>query len=96
MNFLDVINTCKACRFNDGTVYLSNPPKYKCTFDGEFHDELHTCHLDLAPVVRCKDCKYGELDDIDIPSQYLCRYDGESWNDENHFCSCGEKKGDDQ
>ena len=47
--------------------------------------------VDAVEVVRCKDCKYGEVDDVDIPSQYLCHYDGESWNDENHFCSYGEK-----
>lgn len=46
---------------------------------------------DVEEVVRCKDCEYGEIDDIDIPSQYLCHYEGYSWNDENHYCSYGKK-----
>ena len=46
---------------------------------------------DVVEVVRCKDCEYGEIDDIDIPSQYLCHYEGYSWNDENHYCSYGKK-----
>ena len=46
---------------------------------------------DAVEVVRCKDCEYGEIDDIDIPSQYLCHYEGYSWNDENHYCSYGKK-----
>ena len=46
---------------------------------------------DVVEVVRCKDCEYWEIDDIDIPSQYLCHYEGYSWNDENHYCSYGKK-----
>ena len=48
--------------------------------------------IDAVPVVRCKDCKYGEVDDADLPTQYLCNYHGADWNDENHFCSYGERK----
>ena len=51
--------------------------------------------IDAVPVVRCKDCKYGEVDDADLPTQYLCNYHGADWNDENHFCSYGERKGGD-
>ena len=47
--------------------------------------------VDAVPVVRCKDCKYGEVDD-DLPFQYGCNYHGADWNDENHFCSYGERK----
>ena len=50
--------------------------------------------VDAVPVVRCKDCKYGEVDDADLPTQYLCNYHGCDWNDENHFCSYGERKED--
>lgn len=46
---------------------------------------------DVVEVVRCKDCRYGEIDDPDFPSQYLCHHHGESWNDENHYCSYGKK-----
>ena len=48
--------------------------------------------VDVVTVVRCKDCKYGEVDDTDFPAQYLCKYNGADWNDENHFCSYGEQK----
>ena len=47
---------------------------------------------DVAEVVRCRDCKYGEVDDADFPAQYLCKHNGADWNDENHFCSYGEQK----
>ena len=50
--------------------------------------------VDAVEVVRCKDCKYGEVDDADLPTQYLCNYHGADWNDENHFCSYGERKED--
>ena len=48
--------------------------------------------IDAVPVVRCKDCKYGEVDEADLPTQYLCNYHGADWNDENHFCSYGKRK----
>ena len=51
--------------------------------------------VDAVEVVRCKDCKYGEIDDADFPAQYLCRHNGADWNNENHFCSYGERKGGD-
>lgn len=50
--------------------------------------------IDSVEVVRCKDCKYGEVDDADLPTQYLCNYYGADWNDENHFCSYGEREED--
>ena len=48
--------------------------------------------IDAVPVVRCKDCKYGEIDDLDFPFQYFCNYNGCVWNNANHFCSYGERK----
>lgn len=87
MNILDVQKTCKACRFTDGNVYMSNPPKYKCTFNGEFYDELHTCHLELVPIVRCKDCKRKKPDVFfDL---YWCMG---KLVEEDHFCGYGEKE----
>ena len=49
---------------------------------------------DAVPVVRCKDCKHGELDDPDFPLQYFCKYDGYAWNNAEHFCSYGKRRGD--
>lgn len=54
----------------------------------------HLIGNDVTPVVRCKDCKYGEVDDADLPTQYLCNYHGADWNGENHFCGYGERKED--
>ncbi len=46
----------------------------------------------FVEVVRCKDCKYGEIDDPMFPNQRFCRHNGCDWNDENHFCSYGERE----
>lgn len=46
---------------------------------------------DLVDVVRCKDCKYGEVDNADFPNQYLCHHNGSDWNEGNHYCSYGER-----
>ena len=47
---------------------------------------------DVVEVVRCKDCKYVEVDNADFPNQYFCNHHGCDWNDENHFCGYGELK----
>ena len=47
---------------------------------------------DVVEVVRCKDCKYGEVDDADFPDQYLCHHSGDNWNNGNHFCAFGTPK----
>lgn len=41
---------CGSCSFTDRLVYTSYPPKYRCTFDNNFYDGDHSCHLELAPV----------------------------------------------
>lgn len=43
---------------------------------------------DVAPVVRCKDCKHGEADDPDCPSKYYCR-GGCGWNKADFYCAYG-------
>ena len=48
--------------------------------------------VDAVEVVRCKDCKYGEVDNADFHDQYLCNISGSDWNCGNHFCSYGERK----
>lgn len=47
----------------------------------------------VAVLVRCRDCKHGEVDDANFPNQYLCHRHGSDWNDGEHFCSYGERKG---
>lgn len=51
--------------------------------------------VDAVEVVRCKDCKHGEIDDPDFPYQYYCQM-GHMWNDERHFCADGERRADDE
>lgn len=36
---------CGVCKFNDGCIYTSNPPQYKCTITGKFHFGGHTCDV---------------------------------------------------
>ena len=47
--------------------------------------------IDAVPVVRCKYCKQGEIDDPDFPDQYYCRA-GCGWNNGNFYCAYGERK----
>lgn len=49
---------------------------------------------DCAKVVRCKDCKHGEVDDPDFPRQHYC-HAGCGWNDADFFCAYGERREDD-
>jgi hypothetical protein len=47
---------------------------------------------DVAPVVRCKDCKRGEADDPEFfPDQYYC-HAGCGWNKADFYCADGERK----
>ena len=53
--------------------------------------------VDAVPVVRCRECEHGEYDDkIEDEYCYHCRYDGFSYNEANHFCSDGKRKGGDE
>ena len=50
---------------------------------------------DVIKVVRCRECKQGEIDDPDFPDQYYC-HAGCGWNNGDFYCSYGERKeGDD-
>ena len=48
--------------------------------------------IDAVPVVRCRDCKQGGIDDPDFPDQYYCRA-GCGWNNGGFYCAYGERKG---
>ena len=41
---------CAYCEYNDGAVYTSYPPKYRCTVTGEYHLALDDCNVEFAPV----------------------------------------------
>ena len=47
--------------------------------------------VDAVPVVRCLECKQGEVDDPDFPDQYYC-HAGCGWNNGDFYCSYGERK----
>ena len=51
--------------------------------------------IDAVPVVRCKDCKQGEIDDPDFPDQYYC-HAGCGWNNGGFYCAYGERKEGDE
>lgn len=52
-------------------------------------DEQQT--IDAVPVVRCRECKQGEVDDPDFPDQYYC-HAGCGWNKGDFYCAYGERK----
>ena len=47
--------------------------------------------IDAVPVVRCRECKQGEIDDPDFPDQYYC-HAGCGWNNGGFYCAYGERK----
>ena len=71
-------------------VYYSMPD---VTLSGEKFEAAINGILaaDVAPVVRCKDCKQGEVDDPDFPDQYYC-HAGCGWNKGDFYCAYGERK----
>lgn len=46
---------------------------------------------DAVPVVRCRECKQGEVDNPDFPDQYYC-HAGCGWNNGDFYCAYGERK----
>ena len=55
--------------------------------------------IDAVPVVRCKDCKYFEMDEDGLDVLGVCKcgkiavsYNGEIYPKETDFCSYGERK----
>ena len=47
--------------------------------------------IDAVPVVRCRECKQGEIDDPDFSDQYYC-HAGCGWNNGVFYCAYGERK----
>ena len=47
--------------------------------------------IDAIPVVRCRECKQGEIDNQDFPDQYYC-HAGCGWNNGDFYCAYGERK----
>lgn len=82
--------TCGSCSFNDGTYYTSYPPKYRCTFDGEYYDGMHHCHLDLKPVRHGHWIYNKALPDTCSVCGFHCG--SHDYDYEDRYCShCGAK-----
>lgn len=47
--------------------------------------------VDAVEVVRCRECKQGEIDDPDFPDQYYC-HEGCGWNKGDFYCAYGERE----
>ena len=47
--------------------------------------------IDAVPVVRCRECNQGEVDDPDFPDEYYC-HAGCGWNKGDFYCAYGERK----
>ena len=47
--------------------------------------------VDAVEVVRCRECKQGEIDDPDFPDEYYC-HAGCGWSKGDFYCAYGERK----
>jgi hypothetical protein len=45
---------CGECKYTDGLVYTSNPPKVKCTITGEFHHNTDECNCEFSRLLYDK------------------------------------------
>lgn len=52
--------------------------------------------VDAVPVVRCKDCKYGDYDSKPNGAMACLRTKDGFWRKETDFCSYGERKDNDE
>lgn len=50
---------------------------------------------DVAPVVRCKDCRYWQDNNGGYPNKE-CRWREDETPDADDFCSCGERRDGDK
>ena len=47
--------------------------------------------INAIPVVRCRECNQGEIDDPDFPDEYYC-HAGCGWNKGDFYCAYGERE----
>lgn len=52
--------------------------------------------IDAVPVVRCKDCKFGDWDSEPNDAMVCMRTKDGFWRSGNDFCSFGERKDGDR
>lgn len=63
---------CEFCQYNDGCVYTSMPPRYRCTIDNEFHFGDYECDKEFVPV------KHGQWIYL-YSGNYKCSECGSWW-----------------
>ena len=61
------------------------------TFKAMFKRIDNAKTVDYVEVVRCRECKQGEVDDPDFPDQYYC-HAGCGWNNGDFYCAYGERE----
>lgn len=82
---------CPVGRYGRGYVYGSDREKYDAW--DEIIDALENIpSADVAPVTRCKDCKYAYINSFAVSSgEALCTLSGKPMQQDD-FCSYGEPK----
>ena len=86
-------------RLIDANALLRHKRKMSgADFGGEFWDEAVLASdieaaptVDIVPVIRCRECKQGEIDDPDFPDEYYC-HAGCGWNKGDFYCAYRERK----
>ena len=76
-----------------GTALVGKGMSYYGELIGCIED---TPAADVAPVVRCKDCKYGDYDSKPDGAMVCLRTEDGFWRKETDFCSYGERKDNDE
>lgn len=58
------MNTCANCEHNDGCVYTSYPPMYKCTITGNFHYGNYECDCLVKGKLNSTNARTANLVDV--------------------------------
>lgn len=75
---------CAYCQYNDGAVYTSIPPQYKCTITGKFHFDTDDCDVEFKPVKHGYWIKHNHY--VECPLCY--RTWNSDYNDTYAFSYC--------
>ena len=90
--------TCANCEHNDGMVYASMPPRYRCAITKELHLGNEACNVEFKPVKHGRWLKTGQS--FIFPEKfrnYFCseclfELDRKSIRTEYRYCpNCGAK-----
>lgn len=71
--------------------YPGRSEEFMTAIDVAIADLADAPTVDAVEVVRCRECKQGEIDDPDFPDQYYC-HAGCGWNKGDFYCAYGERK----